>query len=122
MTVSVSLWSIIHSYTQDIMLGWTNGMFPSPYRVLFILIKINSFKILNNLNELQVSVSLWSIIHSYSITVGIHIQLEMLKSFRLLTELYSFLLMYYDDMIWRTIGFPSPYGVLFILILKLTSC
>ena len=64
--------------------------FPSPYEVLFILIKstfINKRKITN-----WVSVSLWSIIHSYGA--------QQLATYR----------MQKDSM------FPSPYGVSFILI------
>ena len=64
--VSVSLWSIIHSYFKsdgkqcNLFIKW----FPSPYGVSFILIYV-----LNNCNsykDIEVSVSLWSIIHSYS--------------------------------------------------------
>ena len=64
---------------------------PSPYGVLFILMEIGAF-CLNDENFVKVSVSLRSIIHSYAID-----------------ELPS----------WnqRVAKFPSPYGVLFILII-----
>ena len=63
-------------------------MFPSPYGVIFILTGV--MKMLN-VKNIRVSVSLWSYIHSYLIVFQSLI-LPILLRFRLLTELYSFLL------------------------------
>ena len=112
--------------------------FPSPYGVIFILI-FDTFA-LNKKNNLKVSVSLRSYIHSYVILL--QYLYSLLKSFRLLTELYSFLwymenleevlreyssfrlltelysFLYGKDKFYRATSyeFPSPYGVIFILI------
>ena len=61
--------------------------FPSPYGVIFILICLNLEDWEVDFNE--VSVSLWSIIHSYKIKI------ELIKQMKNM--------------------FPSPYGVIFIL-------
>ena len=115
--VSVSLWSIIHSYQYILLFLFSfyyrfrllmeyhsflyndtffnieiDGYeFPSPYGVSFILIIIC---ILKSGYIYRVSVSLWSIIHSYYFSSDNN-----------------------DDFIW----FPSPYGVSFILIKKCYS-
>ena len=63
-----------------------------------------------------VSVSLWSYIHSYVTTKKINVKKLTTMGFRLLMELYSFLLK--DVMLVKKIlneAFPSPYGVIFIL-------
>ena len=63
--------------------------FPSPYGVSFILMKLTFLiYILTNFN--YVSVSLRSIIHSYSLTTRLFI-IRTLSGFRLLTEYHSFL-------------------------------
>ena len=65
--------------------------FPSPYGVSFILMK-NNLEIFREIkNIMQVSVSLWSIIHSYKIKGSDYmVDLEIL-GFRLLMEYHSFL-------------------------------
>ena len=66
--------------------------FPSPYGVSFILIFTGNRLLLEVIGKNWVSVSLWSIIHSYAgelLTYGAGAS-----------------------------AFPSPYGVLFILILE----
>ena len=65
------------------------GLFPSPYGVSFILIKKNLL-----------------------------IEQKTSMSFRLLMELYSFLLKDVFYMIFKTSEFPSPYGVIFILMIN----
>ena len=63
--VSVSLRSYIHSY--------------------------HVLQLINGLSDNNTSVSLWSIIHSYSLILSL-LRQKITSSFRLLTELYSFLL------------------------------
>ena len=88
--ISVSLWSIIHSYYfPNCFYSRFKPIFPSPYGVSFILTFVN-FIINFSLN--YISVSLWSIIHSY------------------LTNLYT-------SGSLKKGKFPSPYGVSFILTL-----
>ncbi len=91
--VSVSLRSIIHSYS------------------------VENTTLIKNLKK--VSVSLRSIIHSYFSKINLTFEISEKESFRLLTEYHSFLfykcLYSYDTLIW----FPSPYGVSFILILQI---
>ena len=93
----------------------TNLKFPSPYRVSFIL--IYNTRMVNHIRcYSSVSVSLWSIIHSYLRITLCTLNLLFSSDFRLFTELYSFLpkriLRVNDD----SIEFPSPCGVSFILI------
>ena len=89
--VSVSLWSIIHSYVEEMKTIYIKNIkvFPSPYGVSFILMKLGGVTFIDIVGAV-VSVSLWSIIHSYY-------------------EYYGFLHK-------SRRGFPSPYGVSFILI------
>ena len=64
---------------------------------------------------MDVSVSLWSIIHSYDSSINSS-SVSQTYSFRLLMEYHSFL---YKVTFVDTRGeveFPSPYGVIFILI------
>ena len=65
--VSVSLWSIIHSY-DGIRMSTVGGdlydKFPSPYGVIFILTLEIDFD--EAFKKFRISVSLWSYIHSYS--------------------------------------------------------
>ena len=67
--------------------------------------------------KLLVSISLWSIIHSYiEITITVPTGTE---GFRLLTEYHSFLLKdNKDDKRFHWVKFPSPCRVSFILIRK----
>ena len=93
----------------------TNLKFPSPYRESFIL--IYNTRMVNHIRcYSSVSVSLWSIIHSYLRITLCTLNLLFSSDFRLFTELYSFLpkriLRVNDD----SIEFPSPCGVSFILI------
>ena len=87
--------------------------FPSPYGVSFIPIEYTA----STFNDavIIVSVSLRSIIHSYSRNVFNLLRGEDIESFRLLTEYHSFL---YDNYMKTVIKehckFPSPYGVSFI--------
>ena len=88
-------------------------MFPSPYGVSFILTQelLKWLKASNNL----VSVSLWSIIHSYEkINLGLG---NLGESFRLLTEYHSFLLEKIFGVNYKEYQFPSPYEVIFTFIL-----
>ena len=89
--VSVSLRSYIHSYkiVRNLQNVHNRSKFPSPYGVIFILI----FNVLNTYIKTlnKVSVSLRSYIHSY-IERLLKFTKYGIKSFRLLTELYSFLL------------------------------
>ena len=63
--VSVSLWSIIHSYYFFRYIHYNNSSkFPSPYGVSFILI-VQNWNLSYCKSQKKVSVSLWSIIHSY---------------------------------------------------------
>ena len=66
--------------------------FPSPYGVIFILTEYKE-KCDRLTNYIQVSVSLRSYIHSY--LKEMIIEIRELEGFRLLTELYSFLLICY---------------------------
>ena len=67
-----------------------------------------------------VSVSLRSIIHSYSTKHTSLKELSLSMSFRLLTEYHSFLFLeLYNNLFRVKTEFPSPYGVSFILILNL---
>ena len=115
--VSVSLRSYIHSYDKFFFDKCDVYKFPSPYGVIFILTLTHynillltcqfpspygvSFILIYNNNcdysqgGPQVSVSLWSIIHSYTM-----VRVQCMMPFGL---------------------FPSPYGVLFILILPIIS-
>ena len=95
--VSVSLRSIIHSYKEKIMksINVTTGMFPSPYGVSFIHSYYFFYFILIVLFCQWVSVSLRSYIHSYQMFIKF-LQGLVIHSFRLLTELYSFLHQDYD--------------------------
>ena len=142
--VSVSLRSIIHSYENNKihLLINTVNKFPSPYGVSFILIFILSFhrtsmflfcfRLLTEYHSFlfyntcevcepaegaMVSVSLRSIIHSYSFII-IYYTILFLLCFRLLTEYHSFLFRMFDNtiLIEAINEFPSPYGVSFILI------
>ena len=67
----------------------------------------------------RVSVSLRSYIHSYTMNEDISKD-EKETSFRLLTELYSFLLVVITAIVLQiSKEFPSPYGVIFILTMRL---
>ena len=116
--VSVSLRSIIHSYFMEVVKCQTSEKtgFPSPYGVSFILMLLLKFSsyffvslfpspygvsfILINLGKkwdslnIEVSVSLRSIIHSYIKALQMSIQIRRKESFRLLTEYHSFLFLY----------------------------
>ena len=89
--------------------------FPSPYGVSFILINIESYS-----DEYQKTISFRLLMELYSFLQGVSssIMFLILAYFRLLTELYSFL---WTDSFYRMLLcaclFPSPYGVIFILIL-----
>ena len=86
--VSVSLRSIIHSYSTKVKNYSSCGLsrFPSPYGVIFIL------------------------------TLYKRLAMKAIEDcFRLLTELYSFLLMADKVLGVMDDKFPSPYGVIFIL-------
>ena len=115
--VSVSLRSIIHSYTLI-----TFNVFSCLYSFR-LLTEYYSFLLEKNLKgckdsfKFRVSVSLRSIIHSYK-SKYVMIHLIKNESFRLLTEYYSFLLKTCNYWIIYLLKFPSPYGVLFILINK----
>ena len=88
--VSVSLRSIIHSYklVKNSAFGGYYLAFPSPYGVLFILMKVEKIIIM-----------------------------QEVECFRLLTEYHSFLLKFKKGTIEvKLLEFPSPYGVSFILI------
>ena len=97
-----------HMTMKDTM----NEEFPSPYGVSFILIK--NVKCIKSRD--RVSVSLWSIIHSYRskmkklLNVSNHV---FPSPYRVIFILTSFNLYYY----WYWMLFPSPYGVIFILTL-----
>ena len=69
---------------------------------------------------IKVSVSLWSYIHSYY-PVSLSMTSSPTTSFRLLMELYSFLLAITAAVLKlsKEGEFPSPYGVIFILIFML---
>ena len=93
--VSVSLWSIIYSYLKiiEILEIW-EGEFPSPYGVSFILIE-----------EKLVRVRFFSLCYG----------------FRPLAEYYSFLCFMAKKLTaGNLLGFPSSYGISFILILLAT--
>mgnify|MGYP007007192792 FL=1 len=115
--VSVSLRSIIHSYFQILIILFFLLLFPSPYGVLFILIREDkmkhneiknlSFRLLTEYysflwirihllyyqNIHFVSVSLRSIIHSYLQLLN-NLSIKINYGFRLLTEYYSFLFLW----------------------------
>ena len=165
MEVSVSLRSYIHSYDDNMKsINVCTGIeFPSPYGVSFILIQIViceatgdvwkfpspygvSFILMGNEIYLsssfiyKVSVSLWSIIHSYDTSKILDGMYYL--SFRLLMEYHSFLfevefssytnvsdivsvslrsyihsyLLQGKQYVESKGKFPSPYGVIFILI------
>ena len=69
------------------LLNFITVKFPSPYGVLFILIVFFEH---HPKKVLRISVSLWSIIHSYG-HGDIATTMDIYTHFRLLTELYSFL-------------------------------
>ena len=116
--VSVSLWSIIHSYDSpfNFYMDISVNMFPSPYGVIFILTSL-SCRCRQKIN--YVSVSLWSYIHSYE-------NLQLLYSdkendlfpspYRVLFILMNSNFLFQDLRFGK--GFPSPYGVIFILTCK----
>ena len=64
------------------------NVFPSSYEVSFILI-YNNYSVYRS-SSIKVSVSLWSIIHSYMKEIKKH-QIKYIHSFRLLMEYHSFL-------------------------------
>ena len=65
--------------------------------------------------KLLVSISLWSIIHSYiEITITVPTGTE---GFRLLAEYHSFLLEKIFGVNYKEYQFPSPYEVIFTFIL-----
>ena len=90
-------------------------MFPSPYGVSFILMSTKDTDIL--VQEAIVSVSLRSIVHSYTKSSSIvsHVIGSMFPS----PYGVSFILISSSILFkrWNTRTFPSPYGVSFILIL-----
>ena len=120
--VSVSLRSIIHSYKDLIFQSYNTViaiMFPSPYGVSFILI-LKSFKNEYFINLYKVSVSLWSIIHSYRREKN-NKTFTSLVSVSLWSIIHSYLSLDIKSINILYLMFPSPYGVSFILINGLTS-
>ena len=118
--VSVSLRSYIHSYenvfelTEDIVESY------SGFRLLTELYSFLLRKVVYLSKRMGVSVSLRSYIHSYTRLVRVYYIKER-TCFRLLTELYSFLSILRHDYNNGFVSmFPSPYGVIFILILSPT--
>ena len=87
--------------------------FPSPCGVLFILIRIRK-KSIGIRKKARVSVSLWSIIHSYMKN------LKYTKENLMFPSPYgvSFILIRFFSLCYDAVDkkFPSPYGVSFILI------
>ena len=69
-------------------------------------------------DTMNVSVSLRSYIHSYTMCLSSYTTVKFL-SFRLLTELYSFLYYLTSHSKFIINEFPSPYGVSFILIIEI---
>ena len=113
--VSVSLRSYIHSYFKGINKAYKNREFPfpSPYGVIFILTRGNTSKKKERLGEFP---SPYGVIFILMCFLKYWMTLFFL-SFRLLTELYSFLFKSdISDTIGAGVAFPSPYGVIFILI------
>ena len=133
-----------HSFlsTMKNLLNCSNHVFPSPYGVSFILIgkqvqlsdlTIMSFRLLMEYHSFlfprrtmyvlnsKVSVSLWSIIHSYGELIGllddwgVKFPSPYGVSFILIVRAYK---VNKED---ATVMFPSPYGVSFILILWLSG-
>ena len=84
----MELYSFLH--TSNLYCHFIDNQFPSPYGVIFILTEIS--KRGSWFRYRIVSVSLWSIIHSY----------------------YFFRYIHYNN----SSKFPSPYGVSFILIVQ----
>ena len=109
--------SIIHSYWNDdyFYIDAYGNLFPSPCRVLFILIVVNRvfkagasfvFPSPYGVSFLLIWQNRWWVC-------------EWVSCFRLLTEYHSFLLTPRNPMLNRIyLLFPSPYGVSFILIGK----
>ena len=83
-----------HSFLQKIKydtITVSQGEFPSPYGVSFILTALITPP-KHVAESKRVSVSLWSIIHSY-INKDSTVAYSIMKSFRLLMEYHSFLLL-----------------------------
>ena len=108
--IFILIWELC--YSTDI-----TDEFPSPYGVSFIL--IYNTRMVNHIRcYSSVSVSLWSIIHSYLIFVTSYIKF---CSFIVSVSLQSYIHSYSPDMLDRYLAgdwFPSPYGVIFILTLE----
>ena len=91
--VSVSLRSYIHSYSNNTATTETVAQpsFPSPYGVSFILMKTT--KLWYKIN-CTVSVSLWSIIHSYWLVVVLNKKIKSIQvSVSLWSIIHSYLIM-----------------------------
>ena len=83
----MELYSFLH--TSNLYCHFIDNQFPSPYGVIFILTEIS--KRGSWFRYRIVSVSLWSIIHSYCTKLKFKLLQKSKKSFRLLMEYHSFL-------------------------------
>lgn len=89
--VSVSLWSIIHSYGAQQLATYRmqkDSMFPSPCGVSFILICF--LKIIRIHTSTEVSVSLRSIIHSYPMVKKVFYCNNFLECYRMIFLFLNF--------------------------------